>query len=103
VPAVSWETLSPHDQQIHLRAQRFARVRIAGIRLQEGPAVQSGRTRHNLYQALRGSIDTARDLYRKDFFDTCPTMVDYLHLELVRTLANDDAELLGKDYPGPMA
>jgi hypothetical protein len=29
-------------------------------------------------------------------------MVDYLHLELVRTLANDDAEALGKDYPGPM-
>jgi hypothetical protein len=29
-------------------------------------------------------------------------MVDYLHLELIRTLANDDAELLGKDYPGPM-
>jgi hypothetical protein len=28
--------------------------------------------------------------------------VDYLHLELVRTLANDDVELLGQDYPGPM-
>ena len=29
-------------------------------------------------------------------------MVDYLHLELMRTLANDDADLLGKEYPGPM-
>jgi hypothetical protein len=29
-------------------------------------------------------------------------MVDYLHLEMVHTLANDDAELLGKDYPGPL-
>jgi hypothetical protein len=27
-------------------------------------------------------------------------MVDYLHLELVRTLANDDPELLGENYPG---
>jgi hypothetical protein len=30
-------------------------------------------------------------------------MVDYIHVELLRTLANDDAELLGEDYPGPMA
>jgi hypothetical protein len=29
-------------------------------------------------------------------------MVDYLHPELVRTLANDDVELLGSDYPGPL-
>ena len=29
-------------------------------------------------------------------------MVDYLHLELLRTLANDDADLLGSEYPGPM-
>jgi hypothetical protein len=28
--------------------------------------------------------------------------VDYLHLELVRTLGNDDAELLGQGYPGAM-
>ena len=31
-----------------------------------------------------------------------PTMVDYLHLELVRSLANDDAILLGPNYPGPL-
>jgi hypothetical protein len=29
-------------------------------------------------------------------------MVDYLHLELVQTLANDDPDLLGNNYPGPM-
>jgi hypothetical protein len=29
--------------------------------------------------------------------------VDYLHLELVRTLANDEVELLGQEYPGPLA
>jgi len=28
-------------------------------------------------------------------------MVDYLHLELVQTLANDDPDLLGNNYPGP--
>lgn len=100
--AASWETLTPEEQQVHLRAQRFARVQAAAMRLQEGTAVQAGRLRHNLYEALRGPIDTARELFRKDFFTSCPSMVDYLHLELVHTLANDDAELLGKDYPGPM-
>jgi hypothetical protein len=100
--ASSWESLAPEEQQLHLRAQRFARVQAAAMRLHEGPAVLTGRLRRNLYEALRGPIDVAREQFRKDFFARCPSMVDYLHLELVRTLANDDAELLGTDYPGPM-
>jgi hypothetical protein len=97
-----WESLTPDDQRVHLRAQRFARVQAAAIRLQEGSAVHAGRSQRNLYETLRRQIDAARDLFHKDFFASCPSMVDYLHLELLRTLANDDAELLGKDYPGPM-
>ena len=100
--AAAWEELSPEDQRTHLRAQRFARVKAAEIRLAEAAAVQNARARRNVYEALRGPIDDARAAFRKDFFEACPSMVDYLHLEIVRTLANDDAELLGKDYPGPM-
>jgi hypothetical protein len=33
---------------------------------------------------------------------TTPSMVDYLHLELVATLAHGDELLLGADYPGQM-
>jgi hypothetical protein len=29
-------------------------------------------------------------------------MVDYFHIEAVRTLANDDESLLGPEYPGPL-
>lgn len=102
-PAVSaWDRLPPGEQQIHLRAQRVARVQAAELRLREADAVQSGRAQHNLYAALRQPIDAARAAFRKTFFAPCASMVDYLHLELVRTLANDDAELLGRDYPGPM-
>ena len=50
----------------------------------------------------RKPIDVARDSFHKTFFTACPSMVDYLHLELVRTLANDNPELLGCDYPGPI-
>jgi hypothetical protein len=101
-PAASWELLDVEEQRVHLRAQRFARVEVAAIRLQEGLAVQAGRLRHDIYATLRGRIDGARELFRKDFFANCPSMVDYLHLELLHTLAHDDAELLGDDYPGPM-
>lgn len=100
--APTWESLPVEEQRAHLRAQRLARVRTAAMRLEEGAAVQAGRARGNLYEALRGPIDAAREVFRGEFFAVCPSMVDYLHLELVRTLANDDADLLGKDYPGPM-
>jgi hypothetical protein len=100
--ARTWDTLPPEEQRVHLRAQRFARVHVAEMRLHEGQAVQSGRSRRDLYGALRSSIDAAREKFRAGFFAPCPSMVDYLHLELVRTLAHDDPELLGQDYPGPL-
>jgi hypothetical protein len=70
--------------------------------LQEADAVASGRARRDLYRQLRGRIDQARAAFHRTFFEACPSMVDYLHLELLHTLANDDSDLLGKDYPGPL-
>jgi hypothetical protein len=107
VPAVTdtrsaWDRLSADEQQLHLRAQRYARVQAAEMRLHEAEAVESGRAHRNLYSVLQRPIDQARDTFHQKFFQPCPSMVDYLHLELLRTLANDDAELLGKDYPGPL-
>ncbi len=101
-PRPSWESLPAHEQQIHLRAQRWARVRAAEMRLHEGQPVQAGRARNDLYGSLREQIDAARSKFHEQFFVACPSMVDYLHLELVRTLANENAEALGKDYPGPL-
>jgi hypothetical protein len=101
-PAASWDSLPSEEQQVHLRAQRFARVQVAEMRLFEADAVQSGRAQRSLYEALRKSIDAAREIFRKTFFASCASMVDYLDLELTRTLANDDPDLLGKTYPGPL-
>jgi hypothetical protein len=97
----TWEDLSPAEQQVHLRAQRFARVHVAEMRLQHPDAVKAGRTHRNLYNALRESIDAARTSFQEQFF-SCPSMVDYLDLELTRTLAHDEPELLGQSYPGPL-
>jgi hypothetical protein len=99
----SWERFSPEERRLHLRAQRFARVEASVMRLRSAAEVQAGRARRDIYGALRQQIDAARDAFRKSFLEPCPGMVDYLHVELVRTLAHDDPELLGKDYPGPVA
>jgi hypothetical protein len=99
---LSWFTLSREDRELHLRAQRFARVQVAEIRLYQSEKVKNGRTAHDLYTSLKEEINSAREAFRREFLNASDSMVDYLHLDLVRTLANDDAEVLGKDYPGPM-
>lgn len=101
-PASPWDQMPPAEQQVHLRAQRFARVQVADMRLFSGDAVHSGRERRDLYDTLGPRIDAAREAYRSRFLAACPSMVDYLHLEILRTLANDDPQLLGKNYPGPL-
>jgi hypothetical protein len=98
--APDWDDLSPADRQLHLRAQRFARVKVAEMRLYRPDAVKSGRAQGDLYSALQEPIDRGREEFRQNFATASPTMVDYFHLELVRTLANDNPAWLGGKYPG---
>jgi hypothetical protein len=91
------------DPETHLKAQRFARVKIAEIRLYQASQVRSGRVAEDLYGALKPQIDAAREAYRGQFLTPVHGIPDYVHLELIKTLANDDAALLGPTYPGPMA
>jgi hypothetical protein len=100
--ASEWDRLGPEQQRIHLRAQRFARVQAAEMRLAHAEELRSGRVRGNLYDALREPIERARAKFHDQFFAACPGMVDYLHLELVASLAQNDADLLGANYPGPL-
>jgi hypothetical protein len=102
-PANSWETLSGQEQAQHLRAQRTARVRVAQIRISAAAALRKGVQERDIYQALRPSIDAARGEFRQNYMTQMPGMVDYLHLEIVRSLAHDNEKLLGAGYPGPMA
>jgi hypothetical protein len=100
--APDWDALSAADRNLHLRAQRFARVQVAEMRLYRPDAVKAGRARGNLYSVLRDAIDGAREAFRGTFMQATPSMVDYLHQELVRTLANDNPAWLGESYPGPL-
>jgi len=99
-PAKQWDELSAADRQLHLRAQGFARTKVAEMRLYRPDAVKSGRAHADLYSALQEPIDEGREQFRQTFLAASRTMVDYFHLELVRTLANDNAAWLGGAYPG---
>ena len=94
--------LPPEERGTHLRALRFARVQVAEMRLYKANAVREGRAQKDLYTALKEDIDAAREAFRLNFVAGHASMADYLHLELVRTLANDDPLLLGPGYPGPL-
>ena len=83
-------------------ARRFAKVKIAEIQLYHPDGVKTGRAARDLYGSLRPQIDAARDAFKERFLANGEAIPDYLHAELVRALANDDATLLGPGYPGAL-
>jgi hypothetical protein len=101
-PHQEWCALSRSEQHLHLAAQRFARLQVAQMRISRASVLRTARDARDIYGALKWPIDAARVEYREKHMAASPTMVDYLHLELVRSLANDDAARLGPDYPGPL-
>jgi hypothetical protein len=98
----AWEDLTVEDQKLHLQAQRMARVRVAEVRLYHESDLRNGIARGDIYATLQTAIDTAREEFLHSFLSKSPTMVDYLHLEILRSLAHDDDRVLGGNYPGPM-
>jgi hypothetical protein len=97
----AWADLSEEQRNLHTRAQRFARVAIAEMQLARPEACKAGREQSNLYLFLKSEIDKARDTYRKQFM-VIPSMVDYLHLELIQTAAEGNELKLGVEYPGQL-
>ncbi len=98
-----WGTLGKEEQELHVLARRFARVHVAEIRLYQAARVENGRSAERLYAELKKEIDHARETFRQKFMLASSTMVDYFHLELVRSLAHDNVALLGRDYPGALS
>jgi len=96
------ESADPEDRKLHLQAQRMARVRVAEMRLYNERELREGAAAGNIYGSLKSAIDTARNQFLQSFLAKSPTMVDYLHLEILQSLAHGDDRLLGRQYPGPM-
>ncbi|MCJ7503303.1 MAG: hypothetical protein MUP80_09645 [Acidobacteriia bacterium] len=102
-PAVGFDMsqLSETDQKVHRDAKRFAKLLISEIELYNKTKVTEGRKSGDLYKRLKSDIDRSRQTYEKRFGKTVTKQYDYFHEELVRTLAGNEASLLGSEYPGP--
>jgi len=92
-PAVSAE-----DQQIHGKAQRFARLLVDEIKLYNQANVAEGRKNKNLYDRLKEAIDKSRATYQKRYGNTVAASGNYFHHEVIRSLAEDDASMMGPNF-----
>ncbi len=90
------------EDEYHRRARRFASVRVAELSLYQAAQVRDGRLAGNLYDLFREAIERARATFRTEFLEKSPSMADYLHEELVRTLAQGQPDRMGENYPGAM-
>jgi hypothetical protein len=97
-----WHDLGEEERNLQIRAQRFARIKVAELLLANPDAARAGLEQNDVYLFLKSGIDTARENYRSQFMRD-KRMIDYLHLELVRAIANGDEVKLGEEYPGPLA
>ncbi len=97
----AWSNLPEATRNLHIRAQRFARVKVAEMQLAHPDSAKAGREQNDVYLFLKNDIEAARDSYRSQFMSS-RNMIDYLHLELVQTAAENDETKLGAEYPGPL-
>jgi hypothetical protein len=77
-------------------ARRYARLLVSEIKLYHEAAVVAGRKERDLASRLSAQITRARVMYEQRVPAQIRTHVDHFHAELVRTLANGDATLLGQ-------
>jgi hypothetical protein len=76
-------------------ARRYARLLVAEIKLYNETAVRIGREKRDLLSRLRPEIERARRLYDERVSPSVAARGSYFQDELVHTLADGDAALLG--------
>jgi len=91
-------TLSPEDQDVHRKAQRFARLLVDEIKLYNQANVVEGRRNHDLYDRLQDVIDKSRVTYQKRYGNTVAASADYFHREIIRSLAEDNVSVMGANF-----
>jgi hypothetical protein len=92
-PAVSSE-----DQDVMRKAQRFARLLVDEIKLYNQAKVSEGRKNKDLYDRLKDTIEKSRATYQKRYGNTVAASGNYFQHELIRSLAEDDASLMGSNF-----
>jgi hypothetical protein len=92
------DTLSPEDQDVHRKAQRFARLLVDEIKLYNQAKVAEGRKNKDLYDRLKETIDKSRSTYQKRYGTTVAATANYFQHEIIRSLAEDDLSIMGANF-----
>ena len=91
--------LSAEDQELHKKAQRFAKLLVDEIKLYNQSKVAEGKQNRDLYKVLREDIEKSRATYEKRYGGTPVATAKYFDSEVVRILADNDRSLMGSDFP----
>lgn len=97
--AIPGPQTSSEDQEVHTKAQRFAKLLVDEIKLYNQAKVTEGRKKKDLYDRLKDDIEKSRAIYRKRYAGTAAESADYFRDALVRILADNDSSLLGANFP----
>ena len=89
---------SDEDSDVNRKAQRFARLLVDEIKLYNQAKVADGRKHKDLYDRLKDDIEKSRATYHKRYGNTPAGSGDYFNQELVRSLAEDDASIMGANF-----
>ena len=91
-------SLPSEDQDIHRKAQRFARLLVDEVKLYNQAKVAEGRKHKDLYDRLKEAIEKSRSTFQKRYGNTVAASGDYFQHELVRSLAEDDVSIMGANF-----
>jgi golgin subfamily B member 1 len=91
------------DRQGEDSARRYARLVVSDLRLSHEAAVRLGREQRDLGERLREPIERARDLYLQRIPSDVSSRERFFDEELVQTLADGDATLLGARRPAAVS
>jgi hypothetical protein len=93
------KALSAEEEEIHKKARRFAKLLVDEIKLYNQSKVAEGRQHRDLYDRLREDIEKSRASYEKRYGGTAAASGDYFNQEIIRILAENDASVLGSNFP----
>src|SRR5262249_54917034 len=91
--------LSKEDQELHKKAKRFAKLLVDEIKLYNQAKVTEGKENKDIYARLKEDIDKSRATYEKRYGSTAAADAGYFTAEVIRILADNDASMLGSDFP----
>jgi len=95
---VTPEGLSAEDQDVHRKAQRFAKLLVDEIKLYNQAKVSEGRKNNDVYDRLKEDIEKSKATFNKRYGNTVAASGNYFSNEVVRSLAEDNITMMGANF-----